>query len=180
MSRRVLVFAPIAFILTSLLGLLAAGLVRQEGASASAVRSSVAESRPAPDLLLDGFDGTTMRLADLRGRVVVVNFWASWCAPCREETADLERAWQAHKGRGVAFLGVATWDGKEQAREFVRQAGVTYPNGLDANGDAAVEYRVAGIPETFLIDREGRIVRRWIGQIREADLTRALAELAPS
>jgi cytochrome c biogenesis protein CcmG, thiol:disulfide interchange protein DsbE len=124
-----------------------------------------------------GFDGQTTKLSDLRGQVVVVNFWASWCAPCRDETAALERVSQRYQGSGVRFVGVATWDSQQTAKDFAKQEGVTYLNGTDAKGDAAVAYGVTGIPETFLVDQNGQIVRRWVGQIGEGSLSAALATI---
>lgn len=179
MSARLYVVAPVALFVVGLLALLAAGLAAQASASTSTPRASavVAENRPAQDIVLNGFDGQTTKLSDLRGQVVVVNFWASWCAPCRAETTALERLSQRYQGSGVRFVGAATWDSQQAAQSFAQQEGVTYLVGTDAKGDAAVAYGVTGIPETFLIDQNGRIVRRWIGQIDEASLNVALAAI---
>ncbi len=117
----------------------------------------------APSFAFTLFDGTTVRLEDLRGKVVFLNFWASWCPPCRAEARTLEAAWQKYKDQDVMFLGIDIQDTEEDARAFLREFGVTYPNGRDASGKIAIDYGVWGIPETFFIDREGRITYKHIG-----------------
>ncbi|HWP29539.1 MAG TPA: TlpA disulfide reductase family protein, partial [Chloroflexota bacterium] len=139
--------------------------------------------RPAPDLriaLLDApgdVPSRALRLADFRGQPVVVNFWASWCEPCRQEAAVLERLAREYTPRGVVFLGVNVWDSVDKARAFVAEHGVTYPNGVDAGDGAAIDFGVTGLPETFFVDREGRLVRKFIGPITERALRAALEEL---
>ena len=89
-------------------------------------------SGPAPDFTLSLFDGGTVTLSQQRGKVVVINVWASWCDPCREEARTLEEVWQQYKGRGdVLFIGVNWSDTEKQARAYIKQYGVTYPNGPD-------------------------------------------------
>ena len=136
--------------------------------------------RPAPPFTLHLFDGGTLRLEDERGLWVVVNFWASWCPPCREEAPELEAVWQRLRGHGVVFVGVNVWDAVSTAREFLRAYTITYPNGPDPNGRILIEFGVTGIPETYFIDRQGRLVRRWIGPITARELGRLLADLRRS
>ena len=121
--------------------------------------------RPTADFTLSLFDGSTLRLSDYRGKAVVLNFWASWCIPCREEAPLLEAAWQALKDQEVIFLGVNIQDAEPAAKAFLREFGVTFPNGRDAEGKIAIDYGVYGIPETFFIDREGRITAKVIGPL---------------
>jgi cytochrome c biogenesis protein CcmG/thiol:disulfide interchange protein DsbE len=126
--------------------------------------------RPAPDFTLLLFTGDTWRLATQRNRWVVVNFWASWCPPCREEAPELEAAWQRLRGRGVVLLGVNVWDSEDAARQFLQVFGVTYPNGPDPQGRVLIEFGVTGIPETYVVDGGGLLVARWVGPIHRTQL----------
>ena len=106
----------------------------------------------------DLLDGGTYDLASDRGKVVVVNFWGSWCAPCRAEAGDLEKTYQATKAQGVTFIGVDTRDDRDSAKQFVRGR-VTYPSIYDYEGKVALKFDVTGssTPATLIIDRQGRI-----------------------
>ena len=115
---------------------------------------------PAPDFELELFDGGKVRLSDFEGKVVVLNFWASWCPPCREEMPGFERTWLAYRDQGVVFVGVAVQDYEPDSRAFVEETGVTYPIGMDRTGRIVRSYRPTSMPTTFLIDREGVISRR--------------------
>jgi cytochrome c biogenesis protein CcmG/thiol:disulfide interchange protein DsbE len=122
--------------------------------------------REAPTFALPLFDGTTFALDDHRGKVVVINVWASWCIPaCYNEAPALEAAWQRYSGRGVVFVGVNYQDREAAAREFLARFRHTFPNGPDAGSRVAIAYGVRGVPETFIIDREGRIAHRHVGEI---------------
>ncbi|MFQ5882841.1 MAG: TlpA family protein disulfide reductase [Candidatus Methylomirabilales bacterium] len=127
---------------------------------------------PAPDFTLTFLDGEEVRLRDLRGRPVVVNFWASWCYPaCWNEAPRLEAVWQRYKDQGVMLIGIIYQDTEKNARDFIAKHGKTYPNGLDVKSRIAIEYGVFGIPETFFVDREGKIVHKHIGEISMETLT---------
>ncbi len=109
----------------------------------------------APDFTLNSYDGSTYRLSDLRGKVVVLNFWASWCAPCRTEAPTLEQLWQTLSGQNVIFLGIDQADPTDQGQAFLKQFAITYPNGPD-NGIVDA-YGVQGLPTTIIIDPAGNI-----------------------
>jgi cytochrome c biogenesis protein CcmG/thiol:disulfide interchange protein DsbE len=131
---------------------------------------------PAPDFTLPLFDGGELSLADQLGSVVVVNFWASWCLPCRDEAPALERVWQEYEDRGVVFVGVSYKDVESKATSFIEEFDVTYPNGPDPYNRIAEAYRITGVPETFLISRDGRLLEWWVGPITEDALRAALEE----
>jgi DsbE subfamily thiol:disulfide oxidoreductase len=120
---------------------------------------------PARNFTISRLGGGTIDLASLKGRPVLVNFWASWCVPCREEASTLERAWQTYEPRGVAFVGINIWDSETTASDFTNQFGLTYPNGVDADGKVAIDYGVRGVPETFFIDRQGMLVSKYVGPV---------------
>lgn len=126
---------------------------------------------PAPDFTLARFDGGDFRLAEHRGEVVVINFWASWCDPCRREAPRFADADAAYRERGVTFVGVDFQDREGDARAFIREFGLRYPNGPDPVGGITQAYGVSGLPATFVIDRQGRIARRWLGEIGAEQLT---------
>lgn len=121
--------------------------------------------RQATDFRLKLFDGGTLSLKDLRGKAVLVNFWASWCSECRVEAPALEAGWQAHRNEDVVFVGVNMQDKEPDARAFLEEFGATYPSGWDESGRAPVDYGVWGIPETFFLDRQGRITYKHVGAI---------------
>jgi cytochrome c biogenesis protein CcmG/thiol:disulfide interchange protein DsbE len=176
---RLLLIAAVAVGLLSLLGLLGYGLLRRQAVGGIAVNATGQIGRvlpgPAPDFRLQLYDGPAFRLADRRGQVVVVNFWASWCPPCREEAPVLERGWRANRDQGVVFIGVDIWDTESDARAFLRQFAVTYPNGPDPRG-TAIDYGVTGIPESFFVRPDGTIARHWIGPLTDAQLAAFVAE----
>ncbi len=132
--------------------------------------------KPAPAFTLGRFDGGTVNLEELRGKVVFLNFWASWCPPCRAEARMLEAAWQAYKDRDVVFVGANIQDQEPDARAFLEEFGITYPNGLDRGSRIAIDYGVWGLPETFIIDRTGRIAYKHVGGIGWATLAARLDE----
>jgi cytochrome c biogenesis protein CcmG/thiol:disulfide interchange protein DsbE len=114
--------------------------------------------------------GDRLALADLRGTPVVLNLWASWCTPCREEAGRLERGWLTHGPKGVLFLGLDIQDLRGDAQGFIRKYGATYPSVREPGRDIASSYGATGIPETYFIDRRGRVVAHVIGVVSTAQL----------
>ena len=113
----------------------------------------------APDFTLMTYNtDAPITLSDLRGQVVVVNFWASWCAPCAEEAPDLQQAYENYRDQGVTFLGVAYVDSEAKATAYIEQYGITYPNGPDLRSEISDAYNIRGVPETFIVNRDGEIV----------------------
>ncbi len=112
---------------------------------------------PAPDFVRETLDGRELALSGLRSKPVVLNFWASWCVPCRLEMPILEDAAKRYRGR-VHFLGVNVLDKPQQAKAFVRKLGITFPSVLDEEGALLARYRVVGLPTTVFVTRSGRIL----------------------
>ncbi len=135
--------------------------------------------RPAPAFDLQTLDGGHVALAGLRGSPVVLNFWASWCIPCREEAPLLTAASAKYEASGLRILGVVYQDSAENARDFMRRYGQTYPGLLDQDGRAAIDYGVFGIPETFFIDSAGVVRSRQVGALTADDLQRQIEAILP-
>jgi cytochrome c biogenesis protein CcmG, thiol:disulfide interchange protein DsbE len=113
----------------------------------------------APNFSLKRIDGTgKLDLASLRGKPVVINFWASWCVPCKGEAKLLEQAWNRYRSQGVIFVGVDYHDVTSDARSFLSHHGITYPTVQDGSGMVGDSYGLTGVPETYFIDRRGRLV----------------------
>ena len=116
------------------------------------------------DFELPSLDGDEMvRLTDFRGKIVMVDFWSSWCPPCRQESPALAAAYQDFRDQGVEFVGIAIWDVDSETRKFRDAFELDYPIVIDSNGSVAVEWGVVGLPEKFFVDREGRVVKKYAG-----------------
>lgn len=158
----------------ALLGVIAVTLDRGSSSGPSAQLG-----KPAPAFSLERLDGGRLSLDELRGRPVVLNFWASWCLPCREEAPLLTKLAADNADRGLMVVGVVYQDSATNAIDFMRRYGQTYPGLLDPSGRTALDYGVYGIPVTYFIDPAGVIRARQIGQLLLADLEGAVARILP-
>jgi cytochrome c biogenesis protein CcmG/thiol:disulfide interchange protein DsbE len=160
-----------------LLAVLGWGLIKQS--------SGRPEGR-APDFTLALFDGyeyegrQEVTLSELRGNVVVINFWAEWCTECKVEAELLESTWRAYRQQGVVFLGIDWVDVETEARKYLTRYGITYPNGPDLGSRIGQRYGLTGVPETFFIDKNGAVSSYKLGALSEGELTAKLEELLAS
>jgi cytochrome c biogenesis protein CcmG/thiol:disulfide interchange protein DsbE len=147
----------------ALLALVAFMLVRKMEGPAS-------EGKRAPRFTLTTFNGGTVAPADMKEKVVVVNFWASWCKPCEQEAAELEAAWRYYQPRGdVIFLGVDYVDTEPEAKAYLEKFNITYPNGPDLGTRISQAFRIIGVPETYIVDKSGNLVHSQIGVFNTVD-----------
>ncbi len=171
-KRAGLLFVVIAIITIAGLALLALGVIQK-------MRPPL-EGGAAPIFDLKTYDGQVVRLSDLRGKAVAVNFWASWCQPCREEAPLLEAAWRKYKDRGFVLIGVDYVDTEPAARAYMKEFKLTYPNGPDVQTLISQAYHITGVPETYFIGKDGKVLTgkdsdgraygNWIGPINQVAL----------
>jgi cytochrome c biogenesis protein CcmG/thiol:disulfide interchange protein DsbE len=181
--KRVAVPAVVVVAVVALLGLLVYGLV-SKGDNRSiddAVKQGKAVAAPGLTRSLPVLDASgTRSLASYRGKVVVLNFWASWCAPCKSETPLLERLQRQIAPRGGTVLGVNYRDTTGDANAFTRHYGLTYPSLRDVDGDMAQDYGTRALPETFVIDRQGKVTAVSRGEVNSTFLSRSVGPLLSS
>ncbi len=132
------------------------------------------QRQPAPDITGTTLDGKPFSLAALRGKITVLNVWASWCSPCRAEAPVLEKVWQEQQGKDVQFIGLDTRDSDTSALTFIKKFGITYPNVIDRDG--SLQLRFSGtlppqaIPSTLVVDANGKVAARALGKVSESTL----------
>ena len=174
-----LAMAPVA----ALLGVLAWGALQSSGnpgglAVNAAPGEEPASGRRAPDFAAAALDGGRVYDNDaLRGKYALIDFWSSWCPPCRAEAPDLAAVYEEYKDAPVEFLGVAIWDETRAVLSHVERYRVGYPNAMDADGDMVVAFGVRGIPEKYVLDPDGKIVRKLTGPVSRERLREILDEL---
>lgn len=179
-SRRISFFLLISLINVGFLVLLASQLLtpaqtKQEGSVSSPLIGHL-----APDFTLSRLDtasASTLHLAQLKGAPLVINFWASWCDPCKEEAPLLQQTWQQVQPQGVQFVGVDYEDTQSNALAFLHHYGITYPNVTDTTGSVAIAYGVTGVPETYFVNRQGVIVQKIIGALDQHTFQQAISAL---
>lgn len=157
-----------ALVLT-LLGLLAWGLKKAQ--------AGPLDKGMAPDFTLTDFNGKILTLSELRGQVVIINFWASWCPPCREEAAYLEQTWRKYEDTGVVFIGVDYVDTDKEALAYIDEFDITYFNGPDIGTRISQAYNIQGVPETFFISKSGELRGVHIGPMFPPQLDQKIDEL---
>ncbi|MBM3180302.1 MAG: TlpA family protein disulfide reductase [Chloroflexi bacterium] len=167
-NKRIGVIITFAVILT-LLGLLAWGLKKAQ--------AGPLDNGLAPDFTITDFDGRTATLSELRGQVVVINFWASWCPPCREEAAYLEETWRKYEDKGVVFIGVDYVDTEKEALAYIDEFDITYLNGPDIGTRISQAYNIQGVPETFFVAKNGELRGVHIGPMKSPQLDEKIEEL---
>ena len=149
LSPAVIIIAFV--ILLAFLGLIGLGLKRVQA-------GPITIGARVPQIELTTFDGQVLNTTDMAGKVIVLNFWASWCKPCEQEAVELEQAWQMYKpGGDVVFLGVDYVDTETEALGYLNKFKITYPNGPDLGTRISQMFRTTGVPETYFIDREGKL-----------------------
>jgi cytochrome c biogenesis protein CcmG/thiol:disulfide interchange protein DsbE len=170
-GKRILLIGGLIFLI---------GWVAVVAVNMGSIESTQMGGRKAPEFtvpLFDQFEQDELALADLRGQVVVVNFWASWCVECYKEAELLEQAWQDYKDQGVMFVGVDYLDTEKEALKYMVKYGITYPSGPDIGSKISKAYGLTGVPETFFIDKDGNIAHVQIGPIEHEQLYALLDEL---
>jgi cytochrome c biogenesis protein CcmG/thiol:disulfide interchange protein DsbE len=174
MARRgkLILQAAAVTVVALLVALLGWRVVQQEEGRGLDDAVAAGKRPAAPDFTLESLDGDAMiSLSDYRGKAVVLNFWASWCQPCKQEAPLLESAWERYRGDGLVVLGVDAQDLKSDARRFVERYGLTYPIAHDRNGVTLGRYGYNAFPETWFVDREGRLVgEHFKGEFTEEQL----------
>lgn len=175
-KRRLVVISSVVGGIAVLTALLGFGLSRDP----TLIRSPLV-GRPAPAFALPtiGDDAPTISLSQLRGQVVVVNFWASWCTGCRLEHPALEAAWDRYRDKGVVMLGIPFQDRQSASRDFLDELGGDWPNLADPSSRTAIDYGVYGLPETFVIDPRGVVTFKQVGPISYDTLTDQIERALP-
>lgn len=159
----------------AIIALVGFSIVLAQGLTPAAIAPSPLIGKPAPEFVLPTINGDkTLSSARLAGAVVVVNFWASWCVPCRTEARNLEAFAERYVGSGVVLVGVLYGDTVSNAREFRDEFGLTYPLIDDPDGRTAIDFGVRGVPETFIIAPDGRVMARLIGAVGPTTLDEVL------
>jgi cytochrome c biogenesis protein CcmG/thiol:disulfide interchange protein DsbE len=182
-TRRWVIFGLVLIPVAAFVALMAWGIatpnnVRTNSAVNNEPGVVKAVADEAPDFSLEPLgDGAPIVLSDLRGKVVLVDFWSSWCPPCRAEAADLASVYKEYEGQPVEFIGVAMWDNEGDAIQHLERYGVTYLNGVDPRGAVALDYGVRGIPEKYFVNQQGIIVRTFTGPMSPDLLRTTLNEI---
>ncbi len=152
-------------------------ITRQPGPPAPSELPAAAEiDRLAPDFTLIDLEGNRVTLSDFRGKVVFINFWATWCPPCRAEMPEIEAIHQDYKDKDVVVIGIDLYESENEVRQYVQQGGYSWTFVLDTTGEVTVNYGVTAIPTSFFVDKEGVIRAVKIGAMTKRAMESQLAE----
>ena len=178
MSKYIILGSALTIIL-GFFSLLSIALVKTQNAPVgSGVNSEfgevIVQPKLAPDFEIITLLGDTVRLSDLRGKVVMIEFWASWCPPCREEAPNLAKAYNIYSNEPVEFIGIDVWDQPDRALQFVEEFSIDYPTATDSTGEILVNYGIRGIPEKYFINKHGYIVGKFVGPSKPGKLEEML------
>jgi cytochrome c biogenesis protein CcmG/thiol:disulfide interchange protein DsbE len=176
---KILLQAAAVAVVALLIALLGWEISRAEQGRGLSAAVTDGKAPRAPGFTLDSLDGEEqISLADFRGRPVVLNFWASWCGPCKDEAPMLQSAWERYRGRGLVVLGIDAQDLSVDGRRFAERYALTYPLVYDGNGSTLGRYGLTGFPETWFVSRNGRLVGEHVsGPLDEETLERNIAVL---
>ncbi len=163
----------------AILGILFAALIFAVYSSFKKDSATVEVGDQAPNFSLQQMDGKQVKLSDLRGKGVVLNFWGSWCVPCKTEMPELEKQYQQNKDKGVVFVGVNIGESPITVKQFVDQVGVTFPIWLDQQREITRLYNIGPIPTTFFIDKDGVVKDEFIGQMSAQIIQDKVAKILP-
>ncbi len=168
-KRRIIVFLTVSLACVALLVLLGSQILAPAQSQTNSGTDPLL-GHPAPDFTLTALSSRpapSVHLASLKGKPVMLDFWASWCVPCQHEAPLLQATWQRVQSQGIIFLGIDFQDDHSQGLNFLHTYGITYPNVVDPDGSVTISYGVSGVPETFFLNRRGVIVSHVIGELTE-------------
>ena len=174
---KLLVMIGAALIIGMFMAFLSSGLTSNSGVTGKS--GEQLEGSAAPNFTAMSTDGFMISLSDYRGFPVILNFWASWCPPCREEIPSLESTYKKYKDQGLVIVGIQSLvlDSVEDGRKFVNEFGITYPVGADVASNIQLSYKIIGFPTTFFINRDHQIIRKWSGLLDNKQLQEFVAEI---